>query len=229
MIRYIRKGRPFYGTRGVAAELSRQLGRPVNRKAVRCLYRLAGWSRPAPPKADAKARWKRIRAVRPNQLWQTDITYVWCGQVDGWRYRFNIPDVFTRKCIAYRFTLATADVAVESLVEAVATAKPDRSGLTIQRDNGSRYAGKKFRGAASNFEIKLEFIWKSTPQQNGHIESFHGSLKQEYIRPHDFANYPQAEAVIAAAFGDYNRARLHSALKYVPPEEFHTSWEAEHK
>ncbi|MBI1658247.1 MAG: transposase [Thaumarchaeota archaeon] len=63
MIRDIHKRRPFYGTRSVATELSRQLGRPVNRKAVRRLYRLAGWSKPAPPKADAKARWKRIKVV----------------------------------------------------------------------------------------------------------------------------------------------------------------------
>ena len=116
-------------------------------------------------------------------------------------------------------------MAVESL-EAVA-AKPDCSGLTIQRGNGSQYAGKRFRKAASNFGIRLRFIWKGTPRQNGHIESFHRSLKQEYIWPHDFANYQQA--VIAAAFRDYNRNRLHPATKYVPPEEFHASWEAEHK
>ncbi len=34
---------------------------------------------------------------------------------------------------------------------------------------------------------------------------------------------------MAEAFRDYNRNRLHSALKYVPPDEFVASWEAEHK
>ena len=61
------------------------------------------------------------------------------------------------------------------------------------------------------------------------IESFHGTLKREYIWPHDFANYQEAEAIISEAFRDYNQARLHSALKYVPPDEFLTTWEAEHK
>ncbi len=117
MILEIRKRRPFYGTRRVAAELARSLERPVNRKKVRRAYRLAGWSKPAPSKADAKARWKPIKAARPNQVWQTDITYVWCGQADGWCYCFNILDIFTRQWIAYRFdTLATADIAVDSLV-----------------------------------------------------------------------------------------------------------------
>ena len=70
----IRKRRPFYGTRRVAAELARRLGRPVNRKRVRRAYRPAGWSKPAPSKADARARWKPIKAARPNQVWQTNTT-----------------------------------------------------------------------------------------------------------------------------------------------------------
>ena len=132
--------------------------------------------------------------------------------------------------MAYRFnTLATADIAVESLVEAVAVAKPDCSRLTLQCDNGSQYAGKKFRKAASLLGIGLKFIRIHTPEQNGHIESFHNTLKREYIWPHDFSNYQQAEAVISEAFRDCNRNRLHSALKYVPPAEFLASWEAAHK
>ena len=75
---------------------------------------------------------------------------------------------------------------------------------------------------SANYESHL---WNHTPQQNGHIESFHNTLKREYIWPHDFANYQEAEAVIAEAFRDYNQDRLHSALRYVPPKEFLTSWE----
>ena len=69
MILDVRKRRPFYGARRVAAELARRLGRPVNRKRMGRAYRLAGWSRPAPFRADAKARWKQIKATRPNQVW----------------------------------------------------------------------------------------------------------------------------------------------------------------
>ena len=67
------------------------------------------------------------------------------------------------------------------------------------------------------------------PEQNGHIEIFHGTLKREYIGPHDFANYQQVEAVISEASWDYNRNRLHSALKYIPLDEFLVVWEATHK
>ena len=212
MIQQIREERPFYGTRRMAAELSRRLGRTVNRKLVRRIYKRMGWNQPQETQ-NTKTRWKPIKASRPNQIWETDITYVWCGQVDGWCYCFNVLDIFTRRWIAYRFsTLATADVAIESLVEAASVAKPDCSMLTLQCDNGSQYAGKKFRKAMSLLGIHLTFIRTHTPEQNGHIESFHGTLKREYIWPHDFASYQQAEAVISEAFRDYNQARLHSAL-----------------
>lgn len=48
--------------------------------------------------------------------------------------------------------------------------------------------------------------------------------KHEYIWPHNFANYQQAKTVISEAFLDYNRNRLHSALKYAQTDEFMTSW-----
>ena len=147
-------------------DLARRPERPVNRKRVGRAYRLAGWSRPAPSKADAKARWKPIKAARPNQVWQTDITCVWCGQADGWCYCFNILDIFTRRRIACRLdTLAAAYAPMDSLVEAVATAKPDYSGLTIRRDNGSQYAGKKFRKATSNLGIRLKSIGRARPSR----------------------------------------------------------------
>ena len=69
--------------------------------------------------------------------------------------------------------------------------------------------------AVSAFGIgKHEFIWKNTPEQNGHVESFHKTFKKEYIWPHEFKNYQKAEEVPAAAFADYNTERTHSAIKY---------------
>ena len=81
-----------------------------------------------------------------------------------------------------------------------AAAKPDCSKLALQYDNGSQYTGKKFRKAASILGISFKFIRTHTPEQNSHIEAFHETLKREYIWPHDFGNYQQAEAAIAEAF-----------------------------
>lgn len=60
--------------------------------------------------------------------------------------------------------------------------------------------------------VKTEFIWKNTPEQNGHVESFHGTLKREYVWPYEFACFQYAEVVLAKAFTGYNECRIHSAF-----------------
>ena len=61
-------------------------------------------------------------------------------------------------------------------------------------DNGSQYRSKAFRESMRDLGInKLEFIYYNTPEQNGHIESFHKTLKKEYLWPQDFRNYQEAE------------------------------------
>ena len=57
-------------------------------------------------------------------------------------------------------------------------------------------------------------------EQNGHVESFHGTLKREYVWPHEFARFQNAEIVLAKVFVDYNKDRIHSALEYPTPNEF---------
>ena len=122
------------------------------------------------------------------------------------------------------------DVAIESIMSAVATEKPDCSKLILRTDNGKQYTGRAFRRAVQALGIgKHEFIWKNTPQQNGHVESFHGTLKKEYIWKHDFANYQEAEKVLAETFADYNTERIHSAIGYKTPTEFAEQWVMTHK
>ena len=219
--------RPTYGTRRMAAALSRKLGTPINRKRIQRIYQKLGWIVPRKTKNEIiRSSAKLLRPTAPNRLWQADMTYVWCG-VDTWCYCFNVLDVFTREWVAYAFDVtASKDAAIQSIVNAVAAADPDCSQLVIQTDNGSQYTSKKFRDSMKVLGVSHQFIWRHTPQQNGHVESFHKTLKKEYLWPHDFANYQEAETVIADAFADYNKSRIHSVLGYLTPHEFVGRWKA---
>ena len=78
-----------------------------------------------------------------------------------------------------------------------------------------------------HFLNKLE-IKHHTPEQNRHVESFHKTLKKEYLWPHKFASYPKAEAVIVDAY------RITTTLGstrhgYVTPEKFLFEWEMRNK
>ena len=169
-----------------------------------------------------------FRPSAPNQLWQTDITYVWCG-VDGWCYCFNVLDAFSRRWISHVLDItASKDTAIQSILDAVVVAKPECPKLIIRTDNGSQYNSQDFRKAVTSLKIQQEFIWHHTPQQNGHVESFHKTLKKEYLWPHEFENFQSAQTVLVKAFEDYNSSRIHSALGYLTLDEFTELWEMRH-
>ena len=93
----------------------------------------------------------------------------------------------------------------------------------------TEYISNNFRKAVSVLGIKHEFIWKHTPEQNGHVESFHRTLKKEYLWQHEFASCQEAEKILANAFADYNRERINSAIGYMTPVEFASQWEMKNK
>ena len=77
MVQDIGTARPTC-TRRMAAAVSRQMHMPVNRKRIRIFHRL-GWTEPAKTKSKiVRSGRKLLRPTKPNQLWETDMTY-WCG------------------------------------------------------------------------------------------------------------------------------------------------------
>ena len=90
------------------------------------------------------------------------------------------------------------------------------SELVILKMIRAQYTSKEFRKSIEILGIKQEYIWHHTPEQNGHVESFHKTLKKEYIWPHEFTNFQMAEIALAGAFQDYNNQRIHSSVGYMP-------------
>ena len=216
--------RPLYGTRRMAATLRRGLGRPVNRKRIQRIYRYLGWIQPQKSKKQLlrTAYDRRPKPAKPNELWETDLTYVFCG-IDGWAYLFNVLDVVSREWIAYVFdTSPTKENAILSIEKALIK-HPEARNVRLRTDRGPQYESKAFRESMKVLGMKQEFIAVNTPEQNGHVESFHKTLKREYIWTRDLQSLQEASETILEAYIDYNQQRIHSALKYMTPYEYLTS------
>jgi putative transposase len=68
--------RPSFGTRRMAAMLSKDLGWPVNRKQVQRIFRILGWIKPSMKKSELiRALASPILPTRPYELWEGDMTY----------------------------------------------------------------------------------------------------------------------------------------------------------
>ncbi len=221
IVQKIAPKRPTYGTRRMAAQASRELNRPINRKAIKRIFKALGWSKPSRTKREIIRTNKKIpKPKAPNQFRESDMSYIWCGR-DGWGYCFNVIDVFTRQWLAFVLeSRATRHEAIMAVNNAVADSNPTLPGLTLRVDNGTQYTSREFRSSMAALGITLEYIYINTPEQNGHIESFHKTLKKEYVWPREFANIQEAKETILAAFEDYNHNRIHSSIQYLAPSEF---------
>ena len=79
---------------------------------------------------------------------------------------------------------------------------------------------REFRESMKLLGIRSEYIQKHTPEDNGDIESFHNSLKTDYIWVNDLETFEDAKKLMESAFDDYNSVRPHSFIDYLPPDEF---------
>lgn len=73
---------------------------------------------------------------------------------------------------------------------------------------------------AKRYELDQEYIAPYTPEQNGMIERFFGSLKAECIWLHRFGDRDHAFGVIANWNDHYHGQRPHQALGYLTPIEY---------
>ncbi|MDE1764635.1 MAG: hypothetical protein KGI27_00020 [Thaumarchaeota archaeon] len=80
---------------------------------VQRICRRLGWIVPRKTKSDIiRSSRKVLRPAAPDQLWEADMTHIWCGS-DRWCYLFSVIDVFTREWLGCAFdTSATRHNAV---------------------------------------------------------------------------------------------------------------------
>ena len=64
--------------------------------------------------------------------------------------------------------------------------------LILRTDNGPQYISMEFRESMKLLGIKSEYIQKHSPEDNGDIESFHNSLKTDYIWVTDLETFEDA-------------------------------------
>ena len=90
----------------------------------------------------------------------------------------------------------------------------------LRSDNGLIFQSRRFRQACRDYRLTQEFITPYTPEQNGIIERFFRSLKEECVWQHTFQTFDEARRIIRNWMQWYNQERPHQALGYRSPVQY---------
>lgn len=213
-----------YGYRRVTS-LLRQEGLTVNKKKVQRIMSLNGWT------VSRKAKGFRPRVnissskcSSMNERWATDMTHFFVKDT-GWSHLVAVMDCWNREIIGYRISRRqNTNVAEGALEDALITRygheRLSAQGLILRSDNGLIFTSKRFMKLINKYKLNPEYITPYTPEQNGMMERFMRTLKQECIWLHQFQNISQASRIIEAWIDFYNHDRQHSALGYQSPVNY---------
>ena len=162
------------------------------------------------------------KTTAPNQLWQTDFTYLkvigW-----GWFYLSTVLDDFSRYVIAWKLCTGMAASDVTKTLEMALTASGCDQARVRHRprllsDNGPCYiAGDLAEWLADNAMGHVRGA-PCHPQTQGKIERWHQTLKNRIL----LENYylPGAlEAQVEAFVNHYNHQRYHESLRNLTPAD----------
>jgi putative transposase len=225
LVRLLIHQHPTYGYRMIAAVLRFEHGLVVNRKAVYRILKRKGWfvhQRQVTPRP--RVRGRISRAPVSNQRWAMDVTHIPCGS-DGWGHLTAVIDCHDRELIGFEIALRgrakEAERAIEeACINRFGTLRPPGPTPTVRSDNGLIFQSRRFRAACRDYRLKQEFITPYTPEQNGIIERFFRTLKEECVWLHRFENFEQAKREVTRFIEYYNTRRPHSALGYRSPAEY---------
>ena len=216
---------PTFGYRRLWAMVRLRDGILVNRKVVYRIVKEQGWfvhQRSTTPRP--RVQGLRSKTDKSDERWAMDVTHVYCGE-DGWAHLAAVIDCHDRELVGHEFALrGRAREAERALEEACirrfGTLRPDGTTPVVRSDNGLIFQSRRFRQACRDYRLTQEFITPYTPEQNGMIERFFRSLKEECIWQHNFSSFKEAKRAVRRWIRWYNEERPHQALEYKSPREF---------
>src|ERR1700704_5714887 len=162
------------------------------------------------------------KTTAPNQLWQTDFTYLkvtgW-----GWFYLSTVLDAYPRFIIAWKLcTTMKAEDVTATLEMALDASGVDKATVLhrprLLSDNGSSYVSDDLAKWMKRHAMAPVRGAPYHPMTQGKIERWHQTLKnrillENYYLPGDLEN--QIEAFVA----NYNHRRYHESIDNLTPAD----------
>lgn len=162
---------------------------------------------------------RKFVAMRPNELWVADITYVatWAGFV----YVSFVTDVFSRMIVGWRVSSSLrSDLALDALEMAV-HARGGAEGVVHHSDRGVQYLSIRYTERLEEEGAVASVGSKGDSYDNALAETINGLYKTEVIRRKGpWRRLEDVEFATLEWVHWFNNHRLLEPIGDIPPAEF---------
>jgi len=161
-----------------------------------------------------------------NQLWVADITFIRLRS--EFIYLAVVLDAYSRRVIGWDLGRTLhAELAIRALQMALSERNWKAEELIHHSDQGVQYASSDYTQILDQAEIQISMSRRGNPYDNARAERFMRTLKEEEVHGTEYRDLEDARGRIGEFLEQiYNRQRLHSALRYLTPEEFERASQA---
>ena len=151
---------------------------------------------------------RQFAVTAPNQVWCTDVTYVWIGS--RWVYLAVVIDLFARKAIGWALSLSPDSLLTGKALTMAYESRGKPKDVLCHSDQGSHFTSRKYRQLLWRYRLKQSLSRKGNCWDNSPMERFFRSLKSEWIPEVGYKNFTEAKDEITAyIIGYYNQFRPH--------------------
>jgi putative transposase len=167
---------------------------------------------------------KDITVIRSNQLWATDITYIWLKPQDKFCYLSTIIDVYSRKIVGH---CVHPDLSVKGCIGALHQALKQRcnktENLIHHSDRGVQYCCHDYVNLLQINNVQISMTQTGDPLENAIAERIHKTIKEEFTTDRQlyFNNIEQAKIEVKKYIDFYNSERPHRSIDWLTPNEAH--------
>jgi putative transposase len=171
-------------------------------------------------------KFRRVAPSGPLEVLEMDIKYVWIYEKRRYAYILTVIDTFSRYVLHWDVGYSMKSIQVKEVWDYIVLNylqdKRLEKGpieIEVRNDNGKQFNSNLVIDFFKENDMTQVFTHPYTPEENGHIESFHKTLGKA-LKQEVFRSLKCVQDRLSRFYTNYNNNRSHGSTKGLPPALF---------
>lgn len=197
-----------------------------HKKVYRLMYEYVLLEEKSKKTGKKYVQYRRVAPQGPLEVLEMDIKYIWVYEKRKYAYVLTVIDTFTRFVLHWDVGYSMRSEQVKHIWEYIVAnyIQPHKginstTEIEVRNDNGKQFGSKEIVSFFEENKLVQVFTHPYTPEENGHIESFHKTLDKA-LSNDSFPNINQLKDRLRRFYKTYNNERSHGSIKGLPPAIF---------